>query len=388
MVSIDLELTNSLIARFGAAHRVTMQAERRATMSSALFDLPRRSSLGWEAIYEHAGALVSELAAVIEPEELGRRMRGLGCRPYTMQPFILACGYLAGRQQHLLDAGVKPGEGYRGDDPQEIEQVVGYWAGMLHGQRDGNSLMPEENDGVTCILDPSDIEIVQDHLRPVDDLVLSAARKMAATLDLYAFILHGEQRDGIGGHGPYHLPDGSTLFIKEFNDLRNKNLPWASTEVSNTYENVILAYTARDVTVRCNLFGSMVVEPHDLGGRITGLAVMTRDSTGVHNVGHAVESIREAASLAQEELYMRAITWDDRYRITYGAALFANHFEPLFTAAGIDGSYPRIEAAFEGTADRIIDELDVEDLPSIWSHFGEKVGNFYCPVIPAQKGSL
>ena len=30
---------------------------------------------------------------------------------------------------------------------------------------------------------------------------LPAVRRMAATLELYNFVLHGEQRDGIFGHG-------------------------------------------------------------------------------------------------------------------------------------------------------------------------------------------
>ena len=59
-MSTDLDAVNALIARFAAAHRTTMHAERRATMQSALFDLPRRSSLGYEAVYEHGGALVRD----------------------------------------------------------------------------------------------------------------------------------------------------------------------------------------------------------------------------------------------------------------------------------------------------------------------------------------
>ncbi|MGH2938817.1 MAG: hypothetical protein ACRDPE_11945 [Solirubrobacterales bacterium] len=72
-------------------------------------------------------------------------------------------------------------------------------------------------------------------------------------------LLHGEQRDGIFGHGPYDLGDGTVLYCREFNDLRNDDLPWAATEVRNWVGNVVVAYVARDVEVICDMFGSFRV---------------------------------------------------------------------------------------------------------------------------------
>jgi hypothetical protein len=373
---------NAIIARFSAAHETTMHAERRASMKSALFDLPRRSSLGYEAMYEHGGELARELRAAIEPEELGRRMRGVGRRPYTLQTFMWACAYLAGRQQHLLDAGLAPGEPFDGDDPEEIADVMELWAGIMRGQRTGDSLMPEEDGGATRILDPEDIELVRGLLKPKDADARSRIRKMAATLELYGFIVHGEQRDGSAGHGPYPLPDGTSLFFKELNDLRNTDLPWAATEVRNRYPNVIVAYAARDVQVRCDLFGSMVVEPHELGDRIEAMAVLTRDGDELRDVEDEADAIREAAAAAQQELYMRAITWDARYKVAYGAALFANHFAPLFELAGISDAYASISARFDQTAERCADALVAGDVPSMWAHFGQTSLPFYWPTVP------
>jgi hypothetical protein len=380
----DLETTNALIARFSAAHQTTMRAERRATMQSALFDLPRRSSLGYEAVYEHGGELIRELKAAIDPEELGRRMRGVGQRPYTLQIFMLILGYLAGRQQHLLDAGLRPGEAYAGDDLEEIGEFVEYWAAILHGQRDGDSLMPEENGGATQVVDADELAVVRELLEPADADRRSRVRKMSATLELYGFILHGEQRDGIGGHGPYAGPGGTTLFFKEFNDLRNQQLPWAGTDVRNPHGNVVVAYAARDVEVRCDLFGSMVIEPHELGDRVEGLAVLTRDAGGVlHRLDDAgIEAVRDAASHAQQELYMRAITWDARYKVAYGAPLYANHLATLFELAGIAGAYPRIAALFERTADRVADSMLAADVPSLWRLFGQHDDDYYWPIAP------
>jgi hypothetical protein len=379
-VGVDLTVTNALIARFAYCHRQTMRAERRAGMKSALFDLPRRSSLGWAAVHEHGGALVAELRDAIDPYDLGRRMRRVGSRPYTLQAFMLACGYLAGRQQLLLDAGLAPGDGLPGEDPEEVAMVVGFWARLLEGQRDSDRLMPEEDGGATRVLDAADVQSVRALLRPQDDATRSRVRKMAATLELYGFILHGEQRDGIGGHGPYPLDDGSVMFFKEFNDLRNGDLPWAATDAENPYPYIVVATIARDVEVRCDLFGSMVVSPHELGDRVLAQATLTQGPDGLRVVDDEADDLREAAAAAQQELYVRAIGWDDRYKIAYGAPLFANHVAPLFALAGIDGVYPRIAARFEETAERLTDAMHEAPVPSMWQHYADGETPFYWPV--------
>ena len=49
-------------------------------------------------------------------------------------------------------------------------------------------------------------------LEPFDADAYGEARRVLATLDGYSFLAHGEQRDGIFGHGPYPGPDGTVLF--------------------------------------------------------------------------------------------------------------------------------------------------------------------------------
>jgi hypothetical protein len=362
---------------FGECHKRTMRAERRTAMRSALFDLPRRSSLGWEAIHEHGPRLVRELQALAAPEDLGRRMRAAGQRPYQLQAFILICGFLAARQQHLLDAGLAPGERWTGEDPDDVALVADYWARLTGAYRDGPGLLPEDGDGSMRILPADTVAELAEHLRPPADF--APARRMTATLELYSFVLHGEQRDGIFGHGPYALADGATLFVKEYTDLQNIDLPWAATEARNLYPNVIVAYATRGVTVTCDLFGGLLTDPADFSARLEGLAVLTRGEHGVEPVDD-LSTIQRAASAAKDELYMRAIGWDETYKIAYGAPLFANHIAPLFALAGEPGAYPRIAAAFEATAERMVEPLRANDVPSVWAHMASTNGPFYWPI--------
>ena len=102
---MERERLNGLIHLFGELQKQEMRAEKRDVMKAILFDLPRRSSLGWHALYEHEADFLRELSEHVSPEELGRRMRFPGSRPYALQPFIVVCSYLGARQQELLDSG-------------------------------------------------------------------------------------------------------------------------------------------------------------------------------------------------------------------------------------------------------------------------------------------
>jgi hypothetical protein len=378
----DVARLNELIHLFGDNQRREMAAMQRSAMKSMLFDLPRRSSLGWQALYENEVPFLRELCERATPEELGRGMRRLGSRPYALQPFILVCTYLGARQQRMLDLRLEAGEPFPEEDVASLAFLIDFWERLQRAYRSDDVLLPGQADGRLPILDAEAIEDVRGRLAPAPEQRFTQIRRMAATLELYSFVLHGEQRDGIFGHGPYDLGGGVTLFFREFNDLRNDYLPWAATETRNRYDRVLVAYAARDVEVVCDMFGTMAVEPHEIGDRLEGLAVLTRDGDGLVEVAdEEVAEVQQAAADASDELYLKAVEWDERYKIEYGAPLFANHLKPFFDLAGADGDAgERIMAACQRTADRMVDELAGRDVPSVWTHMGSSEGAFFWPV--------
>ena len=252
---------------------------KRTTQKSMLFDLPRRSPLGWHCLYEHEAGFLREVCGYASPEELGRRMRTAGSRPYALQPFIIICSHLAARQQRMLDAGAArgrpvPGGAARG--PRLRRRLLGAHAGRLPLRRRAAaraSAAARCRSSTTATI----ADVVARSHRRARRTATRLIRRMSATLELYEFILHGEQRDGIFGHGPYDLGDGRVLFCKEFNDLRNDYMPWAATKARLPVANVVIPHVARDVEIICDMFGSMTVEPHELGGRLDGIAVLTRE---------------------------------------------------------------------------------------------------------------
>ena len=375
---MDLDRANNLIAFFGSCQKTSMRAERRDTMKSVLFDLPRRSSLGWEVLYEHGVGFLRELSEHVTAEELGRRMRTIGSRPYSLQPFILMCSYLGARQQHMLDAMLGSEDSFPDEDFESMAYLLDFWERLQRSYRTDGTLLPQESGGRRQILDDAMIAEVLEHVRGVSADEYASVRRTAATLELYSFILHGEQRDGITGHGPYPLEDGSILFFREFNDLQNDYLPWSATTTRNLYPNVVVAYVAHDVQVECDMFGGIMYEPHELGDRLEGIAMLTNDGGAITSIIQDNIAIQEAAAEAQTELYMKAVGWDDRYRIAYGGPLFANHLKPFFDLAGVGGDVgQRIMDACQGTADRLVAELLDSDVASVWTHMGTTEGDFF-----------
>jgi hypothetical protein len=379
------EELNRIVLLFGESQKRSMRAERRELLRSVLFDLPRRSLLGWQALYEHEVPFLRELTAHASPEEIGRRMRAPGSRPYALQLFILMCSYLGARQQRMLDLGLAEDDAFPEEREEDLATVVDFWARATRAYRTDGMLLPCEAGGAQPVLDEAGLAPVRDALRPADAARLARVRRAAATLELYSFVLHGEQRDGIFGHGPYAGEGGRVLFVREFNDLRNDYLPWAAEAPAtrNPCDAVVVAYECRDVAVRCDMFGGLVTEPLEFYDRLDRLAVLGRRGAEIAPLDDAaVEEVGREAEASQTALYMAAVDWDPAYKIAYGAPLFANHLAPFFALAGVDGNVrERIMRSCQGTADGMVERLLAEhEVPSIWGHMGATEGAFFWPV--------
>jgi len=380
------EHLNELIQLFGENLKHEMRAERRETMKSVLFDLPRRSLLGWFALYEHEPGFIRELLEHISPEEIGRRMKVPGTRPYHLQLFIVACSYLLARHQRMLELGVAAGEPFPEEREDDLIVVMDFWERTSRAYRNDGLILPIEAGGTQPVMGEEHQRAVRDLLRPATPEGYRTIRRTAATLELFGFVLHGEQRDGVFGHGPYAGADGRTLFVKEFNDLQNQDLPWAATEARIPLANVIVAQECRDTAVRCDMFGGLVTDPIEVDDRLDRVAVLTQEAGELRPLAaEELEAVQETAAAAQIELYMKAVGWSQRYKIEYGEHLFANHLTPFFAVAAVDGDVGRrVGAACEATAARMVDALvaaaERGELAAVWGDIGSTPGRLLRPV--------
>ncbi len=382
MSGITRDEINACIRLVSGSLKAFMRSEHRTQLRSALFDVPRRSSLGWECLYLTAYPLLVELTSGVAPEDMGRRMRRLCSRPNGLTLSILICCYLAGRQQRLLDLGVGPEEPFPEDDLERLGFVVDFWRRVSRAYRTDGKLLPEEGGGTQPILDEEGIARLRSLLQEVDPSEQRRVRRLAATLELYAFLLHGEQRDGLFAHGPYEGDSGDVIVVREFTDLRNTYLPWARTRTSNLYSNIAWVLALRDVRVRFDLFGGMHIDPPEYGDRVRASALVTVSERGeVRPIpSEEIEEIQRRAAEAYGELYREALGWSPRFKIEYGLYLFANHMKTFFDVAGLEAG-ERILRVFEEAAAPFLVRLLAGELPSIWRFWETTEGDFFYPVV-------
>ena len=127
MKRLAMDELNAYIRQFGDGQKAFMRSENRALLRSVLFDVPRRSSIGWYCYYDRAPDLLRRLVTRISPEEIGRHMRRLCSRPYYLQLSILMCSYFGARQQLLLDSGLSTGQPFPGEKIEDARFVVDFW---------------------------------------------------------------------------------------------------------------------------------------------------------------------------------------------------------------------------------------------------------------------
>lgn len=383
---ISLEETNRCIALFGASQRAFMRSEKRAGLRSLLFDIPRRSSIGWHCFYEVGSHFLQELSRQIPPEEVGQRMKCLCSRPYYLTLSIIMCSYFGARQQRLLDAGLMAGQIFADEKPDEARFVVDFWRRACQAYRNDGLLLPGQAGHTQPILRPDTVAELNDQLIATDPSQRRHLRRLAATLELYSFILHGEQRDGIFAHGPYPLPDGSAVVVQEFTDLQNDFLPWAQTNVRNPYAQLALVLRLRGVGTHFDLFGGVLFDPADITPHVEAEGLFTTDARGAMQpipLGE-IPHIQERAAQAQNEIYLQVAGWTPRFKAEYGVHLFANHVRSFFrlvrnTAPDVD---ERIRAAFQTAAASVIGPLLARpEPPSIWNFMAVTDGDFFWPVV-------
>jgi hypothetical protein len=385
MNAFSVEQMNDCIKQFGTRQKAFMRSENRALLRSVLFDVPRRSSIGWYCYYDRAPGLLRELMQQLSPEEIGRRMRQVCSRPYYLQLSILMCSYFGARQQLLLNDGLRPGQRFTQEKADDALLVVDFWQRACRAYRADGQLFADQGDTGQPILPSNDVEWLNERITPSSADEHVRLRRLAATLELYGFMLHGEQRDGLFAHGPYDVGNDNQVVMLEFTDLQNDFLPWADTAVKNPYPNLVLVRRISGVQVHFDMFGGIRWDAPDLAPHVLaeGLFTRTVDDTVVPVSMDEIEHIESCAAAAQTELFLKAAEWSPRYKAEYGVQLFANHFRLFFESLSDSDAWDeRIRSEFEDASHDLLDDLLAQDqVPSIWNYMATTDDDFFWPVV-------
>src|SRR6201999_4329032 len=95
-----------LVERAGESMREFYQAGRRSSLTSPLFNVPGRMTVVGEVYFRPLPQLLRELDGVVSVDELAGRAGALCTRPHYLSMQSFMHGYLNGREQRRLDAGL------------------------------------------------------------------------------------------------------------------------------------------------------------------------------------------------------------------------------------------------------------------------------------------
>lgn len=370
--------TASDLLHFGDEVVAFFHGGRRSQMVSPLFNVPARMVCGAYCFYEALPEILRELTAAISPGELGARMRGLGARPNYISLHALALGYLNGREQTRLRLGLAAGAAVPDEAAGDAETVMRFWRDVGAAYLGDGSLLPSRNGGMVEILHAEEVRQLAERVRRRAGNELAEVRRTVAEIELYTFVQNGEARSGVAHHGPYPLPDGDLLVVKELTGLRVCSLPWRL-EAEMPFDGLVRVLRLRDVEVRVDMFGTLIADPFDYADRVVGDLLLARRGEELREIdAEEGGAAGEIASRNQLAMYRQAIGWDDSYRVAYGADQYAAHVTAFTQLAGLDLG---VRARFEPTVERVLAGLvSGEDAPLVLDWIDRAPPRLYSPL--------
>ena len=164
-------------------------------------------------------------------------------------------------------------------------------------------------------------------------------QRFCASLAQYLFLLFLETRWGTNDTGPYPLPDGRTLVLREFSHLGESFMPWADGSVM-PYGNLIAGLVFEPgVQTHIIDWGSSHMVPANFWDLLSAVSLFSSDGRGnLSPVGlDELPAITTAARAATRDAYRRIAAWSWEEKLLAGAwNYFRGHMRPLTTAAGVD----------------------------------------------------
>ncbi|HEY2715170.1 MAG TPA: hypothetical protein VGI73_03010 [Solirubrobacterales bacterium] len=369
---------DATITTWGVAQSETMRRENRGQLDSELFDIRGRTWVGFECYFRAVPEILTALAERVSPEEIGRRMKRPGCRPYYLQLFMLMSNYLCAREQRLLVDGVLPET-----DPAEarrLQAVVEFFARAMRAYREDGGLVPVAPQYDQRILGAEWVGRCAELLGPADEL--PRISRALASISLYVFLMHGEQRDGNFDHGPYRLEDGTRMLVHEVNDLDNDYLPWVDADGGLEVGSVCVAYALRDVDTRFSIFAGCITDPADFAARVERVAVFTAEGEELRPLGaEELEALAERALRLQGEMYGRIVEWPPIERSRYARWLYANHILPFLRIGEAPDLVELLSERFEAIGQEAAEEFATfSERPAVFrSHLALPDGSMFSP---------
>lgn len=277
--------------------------------------------------------LLRAIDAAMPAEEIGRRARRPGCPVNAVRIWTIPNLWLIGRG---VWAEFDPATAHNLD---RAYGLLDFWERLAKAYF-GDGHRHAEDTGTCAPYDQTTVDALLAGVVPVDDELRRRVRTFNATLVAYLFLLYFDTRVGHGDTGPYHLPDGRVLLVRDFYEMGQSDFWWSDVAKDLPYRNLTAAMVLRDVTIdRITDFGTSNTTPEDFLEHLDGFALYTTDDMPLGELRQVpldeMETIVAEARKAQRAHYrnITAMTRDEKIRC--GAYVYFAFLRSLAVEAGI-----------------------------------------------------
>lgn len=231
------------------------------------------------------------------------------------------------------------------------------------------------------LLDASWLErFAADRIELTDADSRSAFQKFNASAELLGFLHHFDNRLGLGDSGPYELPDGGFVVVRDL-FVNEPAFPWATISGDLPYSITIAMAFKPDsgLEVKVTDLSTMFTEPTNYLQHIAGVSVYARQHwdtpAGELRALSAADmaELRQRVETASAALYRHIAGMDHREKVLAGASVYtagfilpfaraAGVYDDLVAEHGLFDVHPEAEAVY----DRIVGGVATEMIPRLF----------------------
>ena len=219
-----------------------MTAERTA-LASALIPVTPYILVACIECYRRYPEMMRTIAAAMDPSEIGAAGRVPGNQIDAVHLWSISNLPLVARQV-LGPIGMLTQE----QDLETLSTVFDFWNPAAKAFR-GDGTRQAWDTGLTVpAYGPEIITALMDAAIPVTDEDRPLIARANASLTSFLFLLYFDTRAGYQDTGPYQLPDGRVMLVRDFNEMGVGHFPWSAEICGDLpYANLTIGFIMRDV---------------------------------------------------------------------------------------------------------------------------------------------
>jgi hypothetical protein len=277
--------------------------------------------------------IMNRIDEAMPADEIGRRARRPGCRVNTVHLWSISNLPLVGRK--VFEA-ISPDQAH---DVSALATIADFWERAALAYRADGTRQAWDTNTVTPY-DGTIVDALLAGVTEVDDELRSRVKRFNATLVSYLFLLYFDTRVGAGDTGPYPLPDGRVLLVRDYYQMAQSDFPWSDVAAGVPYQNLTAAFVLAGVTIdRITDFGTSNTTPEDYLDHVVGFALYSPDPvTGALTpvALDELDGIVKAVRAAQSAHYRNIAKMTRDEKIRAGAYVYFSFLRPFAIEAGIE----------------------------------------------------